>query len=214
LETTTPADEMNRRRLAQYAEVLDQAAQLATDFSPDDLTRWYSVWGRRFLAELRRGQAATGSSGSAGDVAQQHRAALDQATERHAELVAQLKVEQMWQRLQAEARRSDATSVWADALPLLGEVQSVGSAGAVAKLPVSIHAPSTIPSRLRWVVALGVVLAGLALQVWPRDLRVVAPRWPMLAGVLLGLTWWLWLEPSLLGWAIVGLSLLLIALLR
>jgi hypothetical protein len=125
-----------------------------------------------------------------------------------------LNVEATWQRLQAEPRRSDTTSVWIDALPLLGDVQSVGAAGGVTELPVSIRAPSTMPSRLRWVAALAIVLTGACLQLWPRDLRLVAPRWPMLGGVLLGLAWWLWLEPSLLGWAIVGLSLLLIALLR
>lgn len=32
-------------------------------------------------------------------------------------------------------------------------------------------------------------------------------RWPCLVGVLTGLTWWLWLWPSALGWGIVLVSL-------
>ena len=64
---------------------------------------------------------------------------------------------------------------------------------------------------LRVATATLVGLLGLLLQRWPRYLSV-SPQWATVACVLAGLAWWLWLEPSLLGWAIVGLSLLVMAL--
>jgi hypothetical protein len=201
--------ELDAHRLKHLADVLDQAAPLATDYSPSDLENWYSVWGRRFFVVQQRLQSIA-APGSTDDRLRQ---ALQQARQRHAAVLPQLKVDGTFQQLQAERELSDSSRVWLDALPRAVSVHYQATPAGVAQLNVRFEPAVDVrwPWRVAIVLALG--LAAGALQRWPRSPREVAPRWPMIAGVLVGLAWWLWLEPSLLGWGIVGLSLLVMVLL-
>jgi hypothetical protein len=202
------AGDLDLRRLSHLADMLDQAAPLATDFSPTDLQHWYSVWGRRFLVAQQRVQSTAPLRSRDGAASE----SFQQARQRHAAVVQRLKVDAIYQQLQAEGELSDSTSVWLDAIPVTVNVQRQSFPSGVTQLSVDFRpAHSRVPWRLG--IVLVVALAGLTLQRWPRFPREVAPRWPLLAGVLVGLAWWLWLEPSLLGWVIVGLSLLMMALL-
>jgi hypothetical protein len=198
-------DQLQQIRLEHFGNVMEQAVALTTDYSPDDLKRWYSVWGRRFFATLRRIQARVSASTDAHDL----ESAIDRARQRHAGAAARLNVDAVLQQLQANGELSDATDVWLDAIPPAARVHRVAIQNAASELPIRFRASAGYAQPLRVAAALLIASVGLAVQRWPRRPLVVAIHWPVVGGVLAGLAWWLWLEPSLLGWAIVGLSLLL-----
>jgi hypothetical protein len=62
----------------------------------------------------------------------------------------------------------------------------------------------------RWLLAAAIAVAGFIAWRSPEKLRSIAAlakRWPALLGVVAGFAWWMWLTPSLIGLAIVALSL-------
>jgi hypothetical protein len=141
-------------------------------------------------------------------------AALEQARQRHASAAAQLNVDAAFQLLQADESLSDVTNVWIDAMPPSARIYRAAIPGSAVDLPIRIHVTNRYAQPLRVLAVILIAAIGLAAQRWPRRPSAVAVHWPVVAGVVGGLAWWLWLEPSLLGWAIVGLSLLLAALLQ
>jgi hypothetical protein len=200
--------DLDVHRLAHLGDVLEQASLLATDYPATALENWYSIWGRRYVVTQRRLQSASALRPDS-DVS----AALQRAIERHATVLPQLKVEGISQRLQSEADLTDSMRVWLDALPSPLAVQYQGVVGGTTQIEVQVQPPADRGWVWRVTAVLLAVAAGVTVQRWPPTTQELAPRWPMLAGVLVGLAWWLCLEPSLIGWAIVGLSLLVMLLL-
>ncbi len=200
---------LDESRLGHYADVMEQATQLATDFTPQDLERWYTVWGRRFLTTQRRLQSMEPGGEEASTKFDE---AVQQARQRHAGVIPQLKVDSVFQQLQLDTDLSDSTNVWIDALPAAAAVHYRMIPGQLLEQPLSFRPATRWSTSLRIAIALFVGLLGLALQRWPRYPGALS-QWTTVACVLVGLGWWLWLEPSLLGWGIVGLSLVVTALL-
>ncbi len=62
--------------------------------------------------------------------------------------------------------------------------------------------------KRRWLAAAGWGLLVAGAWALGRTRRAQwLTKWPHAAGVVVGLAWWLWLSPSVLGWLIVAVSL-------
>ena len=79
----------------------------------------------------------------------------------------------------------------------------------VASIMLSYHQVESTGLLRRLVSAAGLALAiGLiALGLKRGTPAELLRQWPHAAGVAVGLGWWLWLSPSVLGWGIVAVSL-------
>ena len=64
--------------------------------------------------------------------------------------------------------------------------------------------PGQLLVAVLWAAVTGLVVLGLRRGTIAETFK----RWPAAVGVAVGLAWWLWLSPSILGWAIVAASLL------
>ena len=153
--------------------MLERATQLATDFTTQDLERWYSVWGRRLLTTQRRvrtpAQPISSDTTEAGDIVR----ADSPATRRGRSST------ESRHRLSAIAgrSRSERHDQCLD--------RRVAHRG---PRPLSRHRRATCPNcpfsfaltpwsrPLRLAAATLVGLLGLVLQRWPRHLSV-APQW-------------------------------------
>ena len=83
--------------------------------------------------------------------------------------------------------------------------------GPVEAFDVARGAPSgsTLPRRLAVPLAIGVGFVSLAAAVRFAGAMEWFRRWPRAIGIFLGLAWWLWLEPSWLGGAVMVILLAL-----
>jgi hypothetical protein len=102
----------------------------------------------------------------------------------------------------------EASDTWSWAASHHGPRRHAAITGKADTLLVSF--PRAAGDRLAHRISAALLLAfvaslGIALFMWG-PLREIAVRWPYAWGVLAGIAWWLWLEPSVLGWAIVVLS--------
>ena len=81
-----------------------------------------------------------------------------------------------------------------------------------AGTPLVLHYRTLEAGRLAtglWGVAGALAVTALAIFVWRMDMpRAVLARWPLALGLLAGAAWWLWLEPSILGAAVIAMCLL------
>lgn len=69
----------------------------------------------------------------------------------------------------------------------------------------------SLPNRLQRPLAVMIVTLLVSLVFIARSWQTLwefVATWPHLLGVIAGLTWWLWLSPSIIGWIIVVISLL------
>jgi len=83
---------------------------------------------------------------------------------------------------------------------------SVAGPGAVLTIGPERSAADTLAGRILLALASSGLIAGLFWLGRRAEFHHAVSRWPWLPGVLAGLAWWLWLSPSLAGWAIVAAS--------
>ncbi len=210
LRPTVRWETQQRTRLVHLTAMLDLAARQATDFTLPDMQRWYSAWGERLAAA----QASTRIEAAvlANDTPMSLKETLQQQQQRHSEVATQLKLEGLFQQLSGSGNAVDLAGVDACALRRLAESRFWSFPSSATELPM-VRQPERTTRSMRITTAVLVALLGLALQRWPASWTWISPRWPCVWGVLFGLAWWIWIEPSFLGWFIVGLSLLVLALL-
>ena len=81
--------------------------------------------------------------------------------------------------------------------------------GAAPALTVIRYQGNASDFPMRAFVAIAIcVIGGLLLRVTKNDsVREFFSRWPYFPGVLIGIIWWLWLTPSVVGWLIVAVFL-------
>jgi hypothetical protein len=211
--TITPLQQ-DLDRLEASWQLLNSAAAVLAEESPDTSAAWYAPWARRLLAnrsdiQRQRGhESATDAANSGAASIEAEARSIDEQGARLAHrlgtwtLLADLSaarpaadgVIQLWQ-------ASDPTNQAATGFYVHGFSPALG-----------LVVPHAEPSA--WSIRFGMALAGstiVGLFFWigdRRSVRAVATRWPYWIGVVVGLLWWLTLTPSLLGWAIVAVCLI------
>ncbi len=127
----------------------------------------------------------------------------------HREAATKLEVGEAYEQWLRRSDTTDQLSVWqqsrAGNLPL-GRWQSSGAASAV---PLRLSAPHPVPADRTWIVAAWVAIIGWGGAGCVRRGYLEDPRWRPVLGLLAGIAWWLWLQPSALGWLLVAISVVL-----
>ena len=210
---TNDADERNLAdvqllRLNHLAEMIDLASQVATDFTPDELTQWYGAWGERYRASLRRIRPSrlNGNDPRA--------AKFSEIQQRQLDAVEKLEATELSEQLSNRVDIADSIDVWNAANPYrererFHSVQGGSHSITFNHLPLADHSPLA-----RVAIALIVGLAGFGAIARVHRKRLEDVRWMCLFGVIGGLGWWLWLQPSIIGWVIVAACLGSMRLLR
>lgn len=199
-------------RLARAHQVADLvvAGQGLAEEDPEESRPWYRRWCRRWIdarlaverqLEIDRAQGET-------DWVRANLARLDAQVARAVE---QLGIED----LLASASRQDSAAdslaqVWLAGLDRSRTVHYFDMQGSNATVRLQERRGADGALATFWLPSLLLVGVTIVVSTGMRRgwLRRWLIRWPHLAGVLVGLVWWLWLWPSVLGLAIVLFSLI------
>jgi hypothetical protein len=196
-------------RLKVTSDLVDLAVDVASESAPKEIVPWYLRWTQRYfgsrnrLALLRLHQRGAAVS----DAANVEALEQDQAA-----FAARLGTTELRNQIAAEPAPPPGTvDVWSLTQAESGEPATrCIFQGAVSRLEVNYDSPPRGDLPERAVVAWSIV--GISLIVYLLLLRGAMGEWfvqkPHALGVLIGLAWWLWLAPSILGWVIVLVSIL------
>jgi len=193
-------------RLRTIATMVQQALDVPVD-DLEQRDRWFRTWTRRWSAaqgELKRQLVLA----EAAEAAQEARAELEASQRRQALVVERLGVEERL--TDASAVFEDPTELWLSALDRPQAVLRLASGEGPDSISLLYGQKQRDLPVSRLAGLLG-VMAITVLGAWAvrRPLfREILGRWPHAFGVAIGLAWWLWLTPSILGWGIVLVSLL------
>ena len=199
---------MQLKRLSHLAEMIDVASQVATDFTPDELTQWYTAWGERYGASLRRLQLIQAKQGELRPTD------LNKIQQRQLDATEVLEVAETSEQLANRMDVIDSIEVWNIANPYRTRERFATIEGASNSLRFnySPHDHQSPQTRIAIICLLGLIGFGFLPRIHHSYLEDV--RWIYFFGVLAGLAWWLWLQPSVVGWFIVAASLIAMRLLR
>jgi hypothetical protein len=190
-------------RLQNTEALIASGAQINREI-PEESDRWFRTWARRWAASCRQ---------------MEHERARARPTEAAAFPADRLP----WDRLPAPVaerfRRDDLRTpisaeppgatrlaqLWLGTLDRGGSATRCVGEGGSTSIRLRYSRPQSRELVHRSIAAatfLGLaLLTGLGLR--RRIFAPLACRWPHLLGVAAGLGWWLWLRPSILGWAVV-----------
>ncbi len=177
-----------------------------TDSPQGEIDRWFLPWQRRWRASRSR-VAQWQLQPTEKERVDGLEIAL--ADRRQATAAKSLGAEQIREQVLSEAATGgdlaelDGLASMANRRAVRGTLQGAGGEIAVR----STRGFSDLAARLLVALAMAVGTAAFCLLGRREDFRQWFLRWPHLAGVLLGLAWWLWLTPSAVGWVIVAASL-------
>lgn len=191
-------------RVASALASIDLSDEIIATTSSDELGAWVRPWAHWLVAHAQRPDSPLSGTGDQRTTAE---TVLPQAW---LHVARRLRVEQFLQQMVSES------VVVTDTMDLWQQTHQTGSANCfrwtIASGPTSLELRRSWSDgwlgRLEqsgWIVL--VVLCAVAL---PRFSAVAdaAHRWPHLLGVALGLIWWLFCQPSVLGLLLMAFSLL------
>lgn len=194
------AADLDLIRYSAYASLVDRAADFALEQPRIDVDRWYLPWARRLAAGRERLAAYSDASG-----VNPYQQRIDSIEEQQHDDAERLDVTHIRSLAAAAPGPAD---VWSTALGGRTPTLYCSQSGAAERLELAVVRPAV--SGVGWRLLLAPLLTAAALIVYLLVKRGVLGewllRWPHVFGVLLGLAWWLWLTPSLLGWVIVLVS--------
>ena len=200
---------------ANSLATLIESASKANNKHLDETRRWYRTWDRRLSISCDALKRQLGEAGRS-KTAAAAREALDTIQRKRPETARQLGMHDASEVVSAEGSLADLSladgpgQLWRQTLDCAGGISRYVVDEATGPITVAyrrVEVPwyqSRLPGALGLVLLLGIVYFGARHNILP----ALAWKWPQLIGVLVGLAWWLFLSPSLLGWAIVLASLL------
>jgi len=193
-------------RLRTTAQLIEAAA--GTEMDPVSTPHWYRRWARRLAATraalLRELNARGGPiQAQAGQAVQ---AAIREVDQSQSLLAARLETSQVLADCYADPwAAAGPAELWRQTLPHGRGVARYGFHEAAPSLSTGYHRTQSdsIVYRVLGAFALLLGVAGAGWLLHRGLLRRWFAQWPALFGVAIGLAWWLWLSPSVLGWGIV-----------
>ena len=211
-------------RLKSIAAVVRSASAVSAD-EPDATLRWYPVWIRRLVAAraavqgaivpgdarglsrfLRQDATRMGLSPSAHQPAETLRAECEAIDREQSQLAEKLDVSQTYRQLSTAAPVGDgADALWTRAVATLARPTRLAIDGGASSITLQYCPVREAGWLRRLAAAMAAAILALATAVaWHRGLvQRLVQRWPAVVVSAVGLVWWLWLWPSLLGLLIV-----------
>jgi hypothetical protein len=190
------------------AAALIESASTTTAEDPEETLRWYRRWARRLAAARAALQRLSAPAGPAKSPQAEEIDAIDA---QQSQIAQRLGVTDVYQQLKREGAAvvDDPAALWQQALDsgqpstrctVLGRSDSI-------TLSYRRAEPSELPYRLVGASGLAAAIVLVVAGLRRGTLAEYFNRWPQAIGVAAGLAWWLWLQPSVLGWGIVLVSL-------
>jgi hypothetical protein len=190
-------------RLASAISLLDLPAEVIATTSTDDLAAWFRPWAEWLVSRDQRGAL---QRAAAGEPASAKPAGLPDNWLR---LARRLHGEELLRRIDDQHRPTSGTlDLWQlvhDSSPATRFRWFAGDGP--NEVTLRRGWPDGWPERWRQSAWIGLAVLGAAAL--PR-FSVVADavrRWPHFVGVTIGMLWWLYCEPSFLGWLLIAFSL-------
>ncbi len=195
-------------RVQTVSRELESVAAALTDEAPDDIAAGYLPWARRLLV-ARTAVERERSRMASSEAAQAAETEIRAVDETQAKLARKLNVWPQFTELSSQRPTADEAGEISDSVPHRDRTAAYAVAGQSASLALIAgnDNSSDLVGRILGT-CLAVAAIGAVGKFGPRPaVQEFIARWPSLLGVLVGLAWWLWLAPSLFGWAIVCISL-------
>jgi len=194
-------------RLKTIAALIESASTVPAE-DPEETLRWYRRWARRLAAArtaLRRRSAPDGPSKKT------WKEELDAIDSRQSQIAERLGVTELYERLKGDgpSAADDPEVLWQQSLARRHAPTRCTIPKRSGSITLSYRRAQTtgLPYRLAGATGLVAVIALVVLALRRGTLAECFKRWPQAIGVAIGLAWWLWLSPSILGWGIVLVSL-------
>ena len=194
-------------RIQSASAMLESAGDQLSNESSGRAARVYSTWARRLSAEravIDRERVRLGPSSSD--------AAIDAAIRTvdgiQARLARNLEAQRNLEPPDRTEISDDAAAIWNS---VIGQDRqwsdiSVAGPGAILTIGPERSAADSLAGRILLALACSGLIAGLFWLGQRAEFHHAVARWPWLPGVFAGLAWWLWLSPSIAGWAIMAAS--------
>ncbi len=193
-------------RLQGIAVMIDLGADLLTEQGSVENARWFQRWARRFHHTLGIAERRAAGAGRSSEV----------RSEMEAIIAAQPRVAR-WLRTSDEVAgfssqtplATEAVEIWKQGLQdgMIDTRYDLPGGGPTLKLSYAGEPKSDLAGRLAAALLLGIGAGATIVALrrgMPSDILI---RWPSALGIFVGLFWWLWLWPSVVGLAIVLLCL-------
>ena len=195
-------------RLRTTTEVIEKGVSLPT-YEPDAMSQWYRLWARRWIASQDQVRRLLTESEPT-EAAEAAREELEAIQRRVALVAERLGIGEVLAQVAQTMPPSEApVALWRRNLEQSPSVLRSITDQAPQEIAFTCrHSPGE-PLWGRLLGALGIAAAAGVLAVGVRreaTLSALRRRLP-LAGVAIGLAWWLWLRPSVVGCLIAGVSI-------
>ncbi len=186
-------------RLRTLGSVLDLPSDLEAERTAEELERWYAAWARRWQI-VRRRLAREDIQRTAPETS----VAFESLDDEQAILARRYGGEHLHEQIRADLANAPEERDLASAR----DAVRAAFQGGARTLTVQVFTAKD-PSTSRWLfggAAFSFALALAYLGLWLGASEYLA-RWFPLTCVVLGLAWWLWLTPALIGLAFIGAGL-------
>lgn len=192
-------------RLDKTTALVRAATDVVADSDSADILHWYLPWARRLIASEGRAARWRAAQPSGAD----QTAALAASVAKREEITTRLGVGEIEARAVLECSQvTEPADVWRTALsrPVTTRRCAFAETRETIEFRCSAERPTTNAERWAAVaILLGIAVVCLVLLPSP-SLEYGLRRCPQLLGIPLGVVWWLWFAPSLLGLIILLLA--------
>ena len=204
------AERQKLLRLRRMSELMDLPANVVAEEPIEDITRWYQVWARRYVKEkrmltLQLAHDPPGFEVEAADLEVLERKQLSMARYLGTENILQ----------QLDSSTDEDLLVNQDSRPSDFEEENVTRLtyqGEEGKINLSLVPLEPQFGYQRYFVGFSLALVtffGIRWKhVWESSVKRWWFRWPFLSMSIMGIVWWLWLNPRWLGLLIILASIL------
>ena len=188
---------------------LIESASTRAATAPDETFRWYWPWICRLVQHrkmLEQWIARTGRSPQTERI----QAEIDTVSRQQADIVQRLGLGQALAQVSGNPpENADAGELWTWWSQRPQAATRCAFSAGVDSITLSYRRaePGRLEPRLGSAAGLSLLVLAMLWVLKRGTLAEWFRRWPCAVGVVVGLAWWLWLAPSILGWGIVLMSL-------